>query len=89
MAEETTVPDFDYPAEFLHQFRVELWEIARDLGRLEASLPGVSVAERRSIFFRAAERFEQLGQRAIDAAGLTRDHVTALTLQLKRRNGAI
>lgn len=72
----------DYPAEFLRQFRLELREIGGRLDEIDERLPDVSIAERRSLMFRLSEWLEVLGTAATDAAGVTRDHVSALTLYL-------
>lgn len=74
----------DYPRVFAHELRVELWEIAKRLGEVEDALPGCSVAQRRSLLFRLSERLEVLGTVAVDAAGVVRGHVAALTLQITR-----
>ena len=75
----------DYPALFLAEFRVELQSIAERLGELGERLPWATIGERRSLCFRVAEYLEVLGDKAADAAGVTRDHVAALTLYLSKR----
>jgi hypothetical protein len=75
----------DYPALFLDQLRLELAAIGKRLEELGERLPWATVAERRSICFRIAEHLEVLGDKATDAAGVTRDHVAALTLYLSSK----
>jgi hypothetical protein len=77
--------EIDYAARFLAELRVELESIAQRLGELEERLPWATVAERRSLCFRISEYLEVLGDKATDAAGVTRDHVAALTMHLSRR----
>jgi hypothetical protein len=83
--DDETTQRTDYPAEFLSQLRLGLQEIDGHLEQLGERLPWASVAERRSIMFRLSERFEVLGSLATDAAGVTRDHVAALTMYLAKR----
>ncbi|HET7037174.1 MAG TPA: hypothetical protein VFI42_15925 [Thermomicrobiaceae bacterium] len=79
-----TTDRIDYPREFAHELRVELWAIAKRIGEIEDALSRCSVAERRSLLFRLSERLEVLSTVAGEAAGVVRGHVAALTMQMAR-----